>query len=165
MNTEEGYFIGIRGEKLFGNRSKLTGYHTVGLKKNDGSFQTILMSRAIWMAANQKRVPKHMQICHIDDNPSNNRISNLLADTASRNVLQSLKNRKGTRTRNGYKTKVEAIFPDGKRKVFESLTACANELNVSRPVIGKILSDDPVHKYYHYAYSPEKEKYQFVRVH
>ena len=164
VNTEDGYFIGMRGKKLFGNRHKLTGYHTISLKKNDNTFETVLLSRAIWMAANQKRIPKHQQICHVDDNPSNNKISNLLADTPSRNILQSIPNRKGTRRRNGLRTKVEAIYPDGKRKVFESLTACAKELNVSRPVIGKIISDDPIHKYYHYAYNAEREKYQFIRV-
>ena len=164
VNTEGGYFIGMTGKKLFGNCGKLSGYHTVTLKKNEGGFEALLLSRAIWMAANHKRVPKHQQICHLNHNTGDNRICNLLADSAKNNVLQSVQNRKGTRKRDSYRTEVVAIYPDGKRKQFKSLTECAKELNVSRPVIGKILSNDPLHKYYHYAYNPDNEKYQFVRV-
>ena len=164
VNTEEGFFVCPRNKRNFGNRNSITGYYTITLKNNDGDFETLLMSRAIWMAANRQRIPKHLQICHLNDDPSVNKISNLFCDSARNNVLQSIKNRKPTRKRNGHKTKVQAIYPNGNKKTFKSLTACANELNVSRPVIGKILSLDPVNKYYHYAHDNEKNKYTFVRI-
>ena len=164
VSTEFGYFVCKRNTKNFGYKNPNTGYHSITLKKHTGGYETVLMHRGIWMAANQQTIPKNMHICHKNHDKSDNRISNLFCDTARNNILASVANRPKTRKRDGYKTKVKAIFENGDTKEFKSLTAAANELKVSRPVIGKILSTDPVNKYYHYAYDDENNKYKFVRV-
>lgn len=164
VNTEEGFFVCTRNSKNYGNRNSLTGYHGITLKTLSGEYESMGIHRAIWMAANRQRIQKGMHICHRNDDPSDNRISNLYCDTPKNNVLASIKNRSKTRKRFGHKTKVRAVFESGNTKDYTSMTAAAKELGVSRPVIGKILSDDPVNKYYHYAYDDQKNKYKFVRV-
>jgi len=164
VNIDEGYFVCKLNPRNYGYKNPTTGYHSVTLKKLTGGYETVLVHRAIWMAANRQKIPKNMHICHQNDIPSDNRICNLKCDTARNNILASIKNRPKTRKRNGHKTKVRAIFENGDTKDYKSMTAAANELNVSRPVIGKILSTDPVNKYYHYAYDDENNKYKFVRV-
>lgn len=162
--TEKGYFVCKRNSENYGYKNPETGYHSITLKLPDRGFETVLVHRAIWMAANRQTIPKNMQICHKNHNKSDNSISNLFCDTAKNNVLASVKNRQKTRKRHGYKTRVKAIFENGDTKEFNSLTAAANDLKVSRPVIGKILSTDPVNKYYHYAHDDQNNKYKFVRV-
>ncbi len=164
VNTEEGFFVCKRNSKNYGNKNPITAYRSITLKILGGGFESMGIHRAIWMAANRQRIPKGMHICHRNDDPSDNRISNLYCDTPKNNVLASIKNRPKTRKRFGHKTKVRAVFENGATKDFISMTAAANELQVSRPVIGKILSTDPVNKYYHYAYDDLKNKYKFVQV-
>ena len=164
VNTENGYFVCQRNAKNSGSKNQVTGYYSVTLKTLSGAYEPVLVHRGIWMAANRQLIPKNMHICHKNHDKSDNLIANLFCDTAQNNVIASVPNRPKTRKRVGHKTRVKAIFEDGKSKEFKSLTAAANELRVSRPVIGKILSTDPVNKYYHYAYDEEKTRYKFVRV-
>lgn len=166
VNITEGYFVCKRNPTNYGNVNSVTGYHYITLKQLSGEYKTMLHHRAIWMASNRQQIPKKMQICHKDDDVHNNRISNLFCDTASNNLKQSVKNRKSKHpnTRMGKKVCVQAIYPDGKTKDFLSMTAAARELNVSRPVIGKIISPAPLHKYYQYAYDRKGNRYKFVEI-
>ncbi len=164
VNSAEGYFVCKRTPKHYGNKNSVTGYHYITLKTISGEYQTILFHRAIWKSANRQEIPLKMHICHRDDDIHNNQISNLFCATASSNIRQSVRNRKTCHpnSRMGKKVGVQAIYPDGKTKDFLSMTAAAAELHVSRPVIGKILSPAPLHKYYRYAYDPQGNRYKFV---
>ena len=123
VSTENGFFVCKRNPENYGYKNSRTGYYSITLKLLDKGFETLLIHRAIWMAANRQRIPKNMQICHRNHDKSDNRISNLFCDTAKNNVLASVKNRQKTRKRDGYKTKVKAIFENGDSKEFNSLTS------------------------------------------
>ena len=166
VNTSQGYFVTKRSKQHYGNVNKITGYRYITLKTLLGGYKTVLFHRAIWMAANRQQIPENMHICHMDHNKDNNCISNLFCDTATNNLRASVKNRKKKHpnTRMGTKICVQAINDSGKTMNFTSMTQAAKELRVSRPVIGKIISKAPLHKYYHYAYDPHGTKYKFVEI-
>lgn len=68
-------------------------YKLLCLTKDNGKIMTVWQHRLIWQAFNG-RIPKHLQICHIDDNKQNNDLSNLMLGTAKVNCNMGSRNSK-----------------------------------------------------------------------
>lgn len=68
-------------------------YRMVHLHDDNGKQVTKWVHRLTWEAFNG-RIPKHLQICHIDDNRFNNDLSNLMLGTAKVNCNMGDRNRK-----------------------------------------------------------------------
>jgi hypothetical protein len=161
-NTQLGCFATPRIKENFGRADPVTGYHSISLKLSDGTRKNELVHRAVWQSFYNTAIPKNFVIMHLDDCVSNNSIKNLRLGTVKENVLQSLKNRPSTRQNPG-KTKVQAIDEQGNNFFYDSMTAAATDLCVSRPTIGKILDSRPQYKYYKRCTAPDGKKFAFKK--
>ena len=161
-NTELGCFTTPRIKQNYGRADPVTGYLSINLKLNNGKRKNELVHRAVWQSFFNTAIPKKFVIMHMDDCVSNNSIKNLRLGTVKENVLQSLKNRPKTRKNPG-KTKVQAIDEEGNIFLYDSMTAAANDLGVSRPTIGKILDPRPRYKYYKRCTAPDGKKFAFKK--
>ena len=97
---------------------------------------------------------------HLDDNKSNNKISNLKCGTASEN-RKMIKFRTKP-LRKGWKIPVKCKSEKGETFEFDSITACAKALNLVKATIGKVLDDRPQNRYYKNAVDPNGKKYSFI---
>ena len=158
-NAEEGYFITPLRQVNRGNQDPLTGYWNISLKFKDGTRKMQKVHRAIWQAKNNVFVPKNFQVMHLDNNRSNNHYSNLRAGSASSNCLMIKHRKKPVRTQ--YKIPVQCKNEKGETFKFDSITACANSLNLCKATIGKVLDTREKNKYYRNAVNPEGKKFSF----
>ena len=158
-NTEEGFFITPQKSINRGVQDPITGYWNISLKFKDGTRKMQKVHRAIWQAKNNCCVPKNYQVMHLDDCRSNNRYSNLKAGTARENCLMIKHRKKPVRTQ--YRIPVKCCNEKGEITEFESITACANALNLCKPTIGKVLDTREKNKYYKHAVDPDGKKFSF----
>ena len=161
-NAELGCFSTPRIKENYGRRDPVTGYYSINLKLKNGIRKNELVHRAVWQSFYDTAIPKGFVIMHLDDCVSNNSIKNLRLGTVRENVLQSLKNRPKTRVYPG-KTKVQAIDEMNNVFLYDSMTAAAKDLGVSRPTIGKILDTRPRYKYYKRCTAPDGKKFAFKK--
>lgn len=88
--------IDPRGHKRTGDMRKTHtgphGYVRVHLSKN-GAIKIHQVHRLVWEAFNGP-IPEGMQVNHIDENPSNNRLENLNLMTPSQNINYGTRNKK-----------------------------------------------------------------------
>ncbi|HIB87646.1 TPA: HNH endonuclease [Candidatus Poribacteria bacterium] len=117
--------------------------------------------RAIWQAYNNCCVPRNFQVMHLDDDPSNNRYSNLKAGTARENCLMIKNRKKPVRTQ--YRIPVKCRSEKGETFEFASITDCANALSLCAATIGKVLDTREVNKYYKHAVNPDGKKFSFIK--
>ena len=161
-NTDLGYFTTPRIEKNYGRPDPITGYYSINLKLHDGTWKNELVHRGIWQSYYNMKIPKGFVVMHLDDCISHNSIKNLRLGTVKDNVLQSLKNRPKTRENPG-KTKVKSIDEKGNVLLFDSMSAAAQALSVSRPTIGKIIDTRPRYKYYKRCTASDGRKFAFKK--
>lgn len=129
------YSVNSNGDIFSHKRNKLVkhwidklGYHRVCLSKNNKK-KNHLIHRLVWSAFNGA-IPKGMQVNHIDENPSNNSLSNL-------NLLSPKGNTNwGTCIERRSKSKQKRIMQltiDGKVvKIYNSLKEAAEENNIPK---------------------------------
>ena len=155
VNTSDGYFETPRIERNFGNVHPVTGYRVIGLTFKNGKVVTEYLHRAIWQAYHKKKIPKNMQIMHLNHKRDDCRIKNLKLGTPSENTLASVPNRIPDRNRLRYRNKCRAQSPSGKIYSFRSIAACARELDLSQSTVGKALRGE---KYCKNALTKDKKK-------
>lgn len=82
---EEGKVFNLNTKKWIGYLNKSTGYWYVTLYDDNGEKKNFRLSRLIWESVNDK-IPEGLQVNHIDEDKSNNSISNLNLMTPSENT-------------------------------------------------------------------------------
>lgn len=83
INPSEGTVFSKKSNRFVGHKLK-GGYIQVSLMGDNGKVYNYLIHRLIWESVNGT-IPNGMEIDHIDTNPSNNRISNLICVTHKEN--------------------------------------------------------------------------------
>lgn len=86
-----GEFLFDEGIKVLGPYAKTNGRQFV-IVHNYVYTKTITYSRYLWMTHHQRVIPEGYEVDHIDDNPSNNEISNLQLLTTDENNRKRDKN-------------------------------------------------------------------------
>ena len=127
----------------------------------NGIRKTEKFHRALWQAVNNKFVPEGHHIMHLDDDRNNNIISNLKCGTASDNRKMIKFRRKPIRK--SWKIPVKCKSEEGETFEFDSITECANALNLVKATIGKVLDDRPKNRYYKNAVDPNGRKFSFIK--
>ena len=161
VNAEDGFFVTPRKEKNRGTYDYVSGYWSISLRMKDGIRKTEKFHRALWQAFHNKFVPEGHHIMHMDDNKGNNVISNLKCGTASENRKMIKFRRKPLRK--SWKIPVSCVSDTGEIFKFDSITDCANALNLCKATIGKILDTRPQNRYYKNAVDPKGRKFSFVK--
>ena len=161
FNSEDGYFTTPRKQKNRGTYDRVSGYWSISLRMKNGIRKTEKFHRALWQAVNNKFVPEGHHIMHMDDNKNNNTISNLKCGTASENRKMIQFRRKPLRK--SWKIPVKCKSEDGETFEFDSITDCANALNLVKATIGKVLDDRPRNRYYKNAVDPKGRKFSFIK--
>ena len=102
VDVESGTVFSYKSNKYIGSVDKNKGYIHITLVDDDGKHQKWLLHRFIYTYANGE-IPKGMTVNHIDEDKSNNSLSNLnLLTVAEQNVWgtridrfkQTLKNKR-----------------------------------------------------------------------
>ena len=152
VNIHEGCYWTKKGRNT-GSLNQ-SGYHLINLKKKgETCFGVMTLHFAIYCEANNiTKLPEGFCIHHIDDNPSNNKITNLCLCTATYNNYCSAKNKDykaiyEKRKVNGFKQKIKAFTKEGDIELFGSMckAAAAFQVNVSR--ISRIVNKSKYHGY------------------
>ena len=160
-DSDEGFFKTPRKEKNKGTYDPVSGYWSISLRMKDGSRKTEKFHRALWQAVNNQWVPEGYHVMHLDDDKSNNVIGNLRCGTASENRRMIKFRRKPLRK--SWKIPVKCKSEAGKIFEFDSITDCANALNLCKATIGKVLDHRPQNRYYKNAVDPQGKKFSFVK--
>lgn len=111
---------GIRKEKK--SRKGSSGYLNNTIFKN-GEATYVSMHRLVWESFNKQKIPKNMQIHHIDENKLNNSIDNLkLVTQYENNHAGSRGERAGKAVALAQGTKVKTtVLETGEVKIFNSI--------------------------------------------
>lgn len=96
---EEGKVWSYKSNRYVGAFDK-DGYLVVGLVDDKGSTKMFSMHRLIWIAVNGK-IPNNMEINHIDEDKTNNSISNLSLTTHIDNCNWGTRNKRIIGNRSG----------------------------------------------------------------
>lgn len=74
------------------------GYQRVGLVDNEGKLHHQLVHRVIWIAVNNCEIPEGMELNHLDEDKTNNHISNLELVTPKENINFGTRNARVAKT-------------------------------------------------------------------
>lgn len=160
VDTKKGFFETPQIARNRGNVHPITGYRTIRLTGKDGKPKNEYLHRAVWMASHKKRIPKGMQIMHLNHRREDCRASNLQLGTPSENTLASVKNRGRFRNRTQYRNKCRAQSPSGKIHKFNSVAECSRVLGLSSSTVSKALRKEP---YCINALTADKKKYKILQ--
>ena len=142
VDVDSGCFS--RNDKLNYGSHMPNGYRTITLKDKETGLRTPLyVHRCVWMEKNKRRIPEGMVILHLDDDPSNNSITNLLLGTYSENNKRAVKNKDYEKIIASMKSpvKVEAVcMTDNKKRFFDSMYRCSKALGINPGLIHQVLS-------------------------
>lgn len=110
---EEGKVFSYKRNRYIGSKHK-DGYWQVGLMSDDGKQHNFWLHRLIWQAVNGA-IPEGMEINHLDENPSNNVISNLSLCTHKENINFGTRNERAAEkmTNRSDQSKQVAAFKNG----------------------------------------------------
>lgn len=82
---QQGLIFSLKTNKWVGNKNKKTGYWHCTLTSDEGKIWKTTLHRAIWIACNGN-IPNGLELNHIDEDKSNNSISNLNLMTCKENI-------------------------------------------------------------------------------
>lgn len=109
---QEGKVWSYKSNKFIGSKRKKDGYWKCHLYGDDGTIWETNLHRVIWTAVNGE-IPQGMQVNHIDENPSNNCISNLNLMTCKENINWGTRNERAREANtNGKCSKQVGAFMD-----------------------------------------------------
>ena len=129
--SNEGDVFGCKRRKDLSLTEDNDGYLRVGL-----SFQNKVYSKFVHRLVAEAFIPnpeKKPQVNHKDGNKKNNNIENLEWSTAKENINHA--HRTGLATNSHLRKKVECIYPDGTKKIFESIKDICCELKFDHHTI------------------------------
>ena len=96
---EEGRVWSYKSNRFIGSFDK-DGYLIVGLVGDNGKTKTYGIHRVIWLTVNGN-IPKNMEINHIDEDKTNNSISNLVLTNHTDNCNWGTRNKRIIENRKG----------------------------------------------------------------
>ena len=130
--NDNGEYKKVASKKWNKGKKSNGSYIQCCLKKEDGTYKSLTLSRAIWEAFNGE-IPKGYEIDHIDNNKQNNKLSNLqcisMQDNRKRRDHSFLNE---VRTKKYDERNIKCIDTENKEeKIFKSKVQCGKYLGVS----------------------------------
>lgn len=107
IDVENGTVWSYKSNRFIGAKHP-KGYWYVGLMDNDGKQHNFILQRLIWIAVNGN-IPEGLQVNHIDENKSNNSITNLNLMTCKENCNFGTRNTRRAKKQ----SKQVAVYKDG----------------------------------------------------
>lgn len=110
IDVEEGKVWSYKRNRFVGTQHP-NGYWYVSLMSDDGKPHIFLLHRVIWMSANGE-IPEGLEVNHLDEDKSNNSISNLNLLTRKENNNYGTRTQRTSRQVAAYKNGVLVmVFP------------------------------------------------------
>lgn len=121
------------GRELRGYREKSTGYRVVALTDDDGVMQNVRVHVLVAAAFRGPR-PKGQVVRHLNDQPNDNRVENLLYGTVADNAWDKVRNgghhgSKRTQCPRGHRLQGSNLCPNQLARGRRSCLACKQALN------------------------------------
>ena len=140
--VNSGIGIGLRKGRVLKPQMTIRGYLQVGLNK-DGKQKLFSVHRLVWTAFNGKR-PEGMQVNHIDEDKTNNRLDNLNLMTPKENTNWGTGNERRAKSMINHKSLSKPIIQYNltgeKLAEFEGLHDAARKLNINQGNISSALN-------------------------
>lgn len=121
---EDGRIWSKVNKKFLKPATKPNGYQQVGLYDNNGKRHSQLVHRVCWEAVNGRKVPEGYELNHIDEDKTNNHISNLQLCTRKENCNFGTRNERIAKAQTNHpemSKRVGAYKNDELVMVFESI--------------------------------------------
>ena len=158
VDIEEGCFYTKKGRNT--GSLNASGYHLINLKRIGEKLHTVYSLHFVMFceANGITKLPEGFCLHHVDNNTSNNKISNLCLCRPTYNNYCAAKNKDYTaiyekRKKNGFKQRIKAFTKTGEELFFPSMNKAAQDFQVNVSRISRIVNK---HKYHGYLLKDDK---------
>lgn len=151
---EEGKVWSYKRNKFIGVKNKY-GYIVTALQDDNKVSHFWSLHRLIWTVVNGE-IPKEMEINHLDENPSNNSISNLSLVTRKENINWGTRNERASKTRVKKYGKSVVALKDSVPKMFFPSTLICKKFGFSHSCVAACCRGErKTHKGYEWRFQEE----------
>ena len=168
VNITEGFFSTPQKKENRGSPNPETGYYSIKLCRKNCKAKNDYVHRCIWREANRCEIPPGFVVHHIDNDKSNNKITNLSLCSQYYNVSQSTYKKPlncGIEQRRKYATgknlRCSIVAKSDIETTYESMRQASIALGINISLISNIVNNK---KYCHTSKSKiDNKRYTFFR--